>query len=59
MVASLNIVGMLILVVTEHEKFQSFVRWGECCTRPSGVCVRRTIIGIVGTAVGTVLGLLG
>ena len=61
MVASLNIVGMLILVVVTRTREISILRaMGASAARVRQVFVfEGLIIGIVGTAVGTVLGLLG
>ena len=61
MVASLNIVGMLILVVVTRTREISILRaMGASAARVRQVFVfEGLIIGIVGTAIGTVLGLLG
>ena len=61
MVASLNIVGMLILVVVTRTREISILRaMGASAARVRQVFVfEGLIIGLVGTAVGTVLGLLG
>jgi len=61
MVASLNIVGMLILVVVTRTREISILRaMGASASRIRQVFVfEGLIIGLVGTAIGTVTGLLG
>jgi len=61
MVASLNIVGMLILVVVTRTREISILRaMGASAARVRQVFVfEGLIIGVVGTVIGTVTGLLG
>jgi lipoprotein-releasing system permease protein len=61
MVASLNIVGMLILVVVTRTREISILRaMGASARRIRQVFVLEgLLIGVVGTLVGTVLGLIG
>jgi lipoprotein-releasing system permease protein len=61
MVASLNIVGMLILVVVTRAREISILRaMGASAHKVRGVfMLEGLLIGVVGTVVGTVLGLVG
>ncbi len=61
MVASLNIVGMLILVVVTRTREISILRaMGASAARVRQIfMLEGVLIGLVGTALGTVLGLLG
>ena len=61
MVASINIIGMLILVVMTRRREIAILRaMGSSSTQICSIFILEgVIIGIVGTMIGTILGLLG